>query len=320
MSEFLKVSYAEVLRTLRKLDDRDCYGGADESPRCDDLRQALRNLYQTSSPGQGAVLGIDVYRYSQYGDLEQALIPLVLRLIYEEASCDCLRQERYMFQRLLRNPSEGVSARVAGARLRKNWVDTGDGGYQLLETPLHALLFALNFETDVRSYNSGHFFPKLRQVVGALSLRYCITKESLFRFEGNLYGTAIINNSRILSRDSLNRCLIDQPTFDWFTDRFNGIEGLEFSSLKEIAELPEFTEYSRDYMAKQNVIIPATFGPSELPIHLVATQKIGVFEAKERTFAIYNLYVQLVLVLTENRRAKGSLFVVGLGNLNTTGL
>jgi len=320
MSECPKVEYSEVVAVLKRLDKRDLYGVNGTPPTCDDLRQALQSIYDVSPTNQVSVLGIDVYRYSQYPELEQALVPLVLRLVYEEAARDCLSQERYLFQHFLKTARERVTARTAGSRLRAQWVDTGDGGYQLLDTPLHALLFALNFETDVRSYNSGHFYPKLRQVVGALSLRYCITTEAAFRFEHNLYGAAIINNSRILSRDTLNRCLIDQSTFDWFTDRFNGIESLEFSTLSNVKMLPDFVDYSPDYLLQSNVLIPAEWGDSELPIHLIATQKIGTFEAKEKRLSIYNLYVQLLLVLSENRSKKESTFVVGLGNLNTSGL
>jgi hypothetical protein len=320
MSECPKVEYSEVLQALKEMDVRDRYGGNGEPPACDDLRHAMQNLYQVSPGDRVSVLGIDVYRYSQYKDLEQALIPLVLRLIYEEAAHDCLFQECYLFQQFLKRPEERVGTRIAGSRFRKRWIDTGDGGYQLLDTPLHALLFALKFETDVRSYNSGHFYPKLRQVVGALSLRYCITSEAAFRFEHNLYGAAIINNARILSRDTLNRCLMDEATFDWFTLRFNGIEGLEFASLNEIKGLPEFADYDPDYLSKSNVLIPAEVGEAELPMHFVAAQKIGTIEAKEQKMSIYNLYVQLLIVLSENRSKKGSLFVVSLGNLNTSGL
>jgi hypothetical protein len=320
MSECPRVEYSTVLAALKRLDKRDRYGENSLPPDCADLRKALQSIYGMSPKNQVSVLGIDVYRYSQYPELEQALVPLVLRLIYEEAARDCLSDERYLFQSFLKSPGERIGRRAASSRLRAQWVDTGDGGYQLLDTPLHALLFALNFEADVRSYNSGHFYPKLRQVVGALSLRYCITTEAAFRFEHNLYGSAIVNNARILSKDTLNRCLIDQNTFDWFMDRFNGIESLEFATLVDVKKLPDFTDYSPDFLSKSNVLIPAEWGEAELPIHLVAAQKIGTIEAKERKLSIYNLYVQLLLVLSEDQGKKGSTFVIGLGNLNTSGL
>lgn len=318
---FSRVRYEEVLGTLRQLDQRDRYGDNGRVPDCADLRQALETTYGASPGSPMSVLGVDVYRYSQYAELEQALVPLVLRLIYEEAARDCLSQERFVFQEFLETPDERINRRTAGSRLRKDWIDTGDGGFQMLATPLHALLMALNFETDVRTYNSGHFYPKLHQVVGSLSLRYCITTGAVFRFERSFYGPAIIDNARILSRDTLNRCLIDESTFDWFTDKFNGVESLEFSTLDNVKTLPDFSGYSPDYLAKSNVLIPAEWEDgSELPIHLVAAQKIGTIQAKRSSLSIYNLYVQALLVLSENNGTNQSTFVVGLGNLNTSGL
>lgn len=321
MSKCSEVKYSEVFAILKKMDTRDRYRGNGTAPACDELRQALQDIYNLSPTDPVSVVGIDVYRYSKYPELEQALVPLVLRLIYEEASHDCISDERYLFQPFLKSAEERIGCRAAGSRLRAQWIDTGDGGYQLFDTPLHALLFALSFETDVRSYNSGHFYPKLRQVVGALSLRYCITTQTAFRFEHNLYGAAIINNARILSKDTLNRCLVDQNTFDWFMDRFNGVEGLEFTTLDDVKKLPDFAGYDREYLSKSNVLIPAEWSnDTELPIHLVTAQKIGTIQAKEIGFSVYSLYVQLLLLLSENRLSKGSKFVISLGNLNTVGL
>lgn len=45
-------------------------------------------------------------------------------------------------------------------------------------------------------------------------------------FFSNFYGSAIINCARIISKDRLNRCLIDAETNKWFLHNTNGIETL----------------------------------------------------------------------------------------------
>ena len=205
--------------------------------------------------------------------------------------------------------------------IENSFISTGDGGYLIFETPLHAMFFAINFEVVVRSYNSFHLFPRLRKIIGSISLRYAITYDTLFHFDNNFYGSAIINNARILGKDNLNRCLLDERSFNWFLTNIDGIENLQVYTINDIANIYDFQNYNTD---------PIDHGVNEI-ISKEKTRlygiinsdilKIGEIQAKEMSLKIYNLHLQVSLKIRSDSASKNErLITISLGNLNTSGI
>jgi len=261
------------------------------------------NAYFADKEQQVSVLGVDIYQYSRYDNGRQRLIPSVFRFSYEMAKRFCQHREEFLFQ---------------DQQFEDNFISTGDGGFQIFATPLHALVFAAYFQVALNGYNSFFAWPRVRNFVGALSLRYAITTGSVFRQDSNFYGSAIINNARILSRDALNRLLIDSTTVDWFHRSIGSVESLLMLSREELQALPVFAEYKPK--ESKNSLIFSTRSSSDPSIRSLHLQKIGLVAAKNTQLDVYNLQVQIGFTLTVRENAPTRRIVVSLGNLNTTGI
>jgi hypothetical protein len=304
------LSYEGLLGILNNHDTKDKFDSPGYVPEGTELKKALTRAINPKSLTKQAVLGIDVYRYSQFDLLPQSLVPFVLRLLYSEV-CQLLRAgDPYLFHDVDR-------------KLRKHFIDTGDGGFQLLDTPIHALLFALNFETILRAFNSFRFYPRLRKLFDTdLNVRYAITYDRVFTFERNYYGPGIINNSRIIGRDKLNRCLIDQGTFDWFTRNTRGVENLGSIGLQDLHRLPDFEGYDASLATKDGQIFPPKGGFQLLtPWKDIDVLKIGDISVKNDSMPVYSLHMHVMLTLGDEKdQTKKETFTVTLGNLNTSGI
>jgi hypothetical protein len=251
------------------------------------------------------VLGIDIYHYSQYKPLEQTLIPILFKIIFEQVSSLCILNSSYVFQKYKNAET-----------FNKLFINAGDGGFQIFDTPIHAIAYAINFQMVVRYYNSGRFYPKLRKIVGPINLRYAMTTDKIYKLNKDFYGPAIINNARILSKDSLNRFLLDKNTYDWFLQNINGIENLQLVSLNQIDELDDFTDYDFSENENINEIYPKKLGFNFDKIITSDIQKIGKIETKLSQLSIYNLHLQYQGSLSD----KNQMTIVSLGNLNTSGI
>lgn len=251
-------------------------------------------------------LGIDIYHYSDYPAEQQALIPFVFKLLYEEAVRLCVAQDQYVFQ-----------GHIGKRGLEEYFISTGDGGFQIFETPIHAIVFAINFAVMLRAYNAFKFHPQLRDFVGEINLRYAITTDTLFRFDRNFYGTAIINNARILGKDSLNRLLIDENTHNWFMININGVENLQTLELADLAMLGDFARYDRAYMKAPHE--NGTFVKKYCEVTAADILKIGTILAKNTKLSIYNLHIQSKQ-LVDTRAKKPRYMTISLGNLNISGI
>jgi hypothetical protein len=146
-----------------------------------------------------------------------------------------------------------------------------------------------------------------------ISLRYAITYDYLYSYKNNFYGKAIIKNARILSKDKLNRTLIDKETYKWFEKNINGFESLNTiknnniygTTLKEIFKDNE-----------QSTVDSYLYG-DENKITTSICQKISEINVKNDKFFVYNLYLQIMMKICGNEK-KG--FIVPVGNLNPQGL
>ena len=308
MKDVQKFSFESLKELLDKYDTRPMYREKAVVPEDDGLYNQLSQSINFGKFTDKTVLGIDIYQYSQYRSLEQSIVPFLFKLLYKETVALCLQKAKFIFQKY----EEGD--------FKKQFIDSGDGGFQLFQTPLHAVIFAIHFELFVRYYNAFQLYPKLRKLIGPLNLRYALTHDLVFEFEGNYYGPCIINCNRILSKDELNRFLIDENTYNWFMLNMSGLENLQIISIEEIMRMKGFEDYKvSDDMES---IFPMTmdFEPKKNIIS-VDVQKIGKIEVKSTSLSIYNLHIQYLGGITHKEDpSQRTVITLSLGNLNTSGI
>jgi hypothetical protein len=222
-----------------------------EKPDTKELWSKLVDHFMVEEIEDKTVVGIDIYQYSQYEESVQILIPIIFQEIYKNCIYMCWANEKYLFQKY-----EEVK------QLSEQFIDTGDGGFQIFDTPLHAIIFICHFSTAIHLYNSYSILPKMRSITGEISLRYVMTHDKTYKiitYDENkrYYGPSIINNARILGKDNLNRFLIDQNTYEWFMMKISGIENLEHLKYGGISNLEYFkkNEYDAEIIKKNKYSI-----------------------------------------------------------------
>jgi hypothetical protein len=304
-----QLDFDQILAILKEYDTESIYEKVNIIPHSEDLFEQLQSYIDIKSFTRVSVLGIDIYRYGLYKHLQQILIPSVFKIIFNKAIRLCLENNQFVFQRYTKE------------RIEESFISTGDGGFLIFETPLHALFFAINFEMVVRAYNSYHLFPKLRDIIGSLSLRYAITYDTIFHLQHNYYGSAIINNARILDKDTLNRCLIEQNTYEWFMANIDGIENLQVYTIDQIANIYQFLSYDRKFIEHGiNEIIDDEVSRRSGIINSDVS-KIGQILSKESQLNIYNLHLQVTMKIFADHKVESKRTItVSLGNLNTAGI
>jgi hypothetical protein len=173
----------------------------------------------------------------------------------------------------------------------------------------------------IRAYNSYHLYPKLRNIIGSLSLRYAVSYDTIFHFDNNYYGSAIINNARILDKDTLNRCLIDQQTYDWFLISIDGLENLQVLTIEEIANIYDFLDYDRKFISEGENEILDNNTSRRTGIINSDILKVGQILSKQTLINIYNLHLQVTMQIYSDRKVESKRTItVSLGNLNTSGI
>lgn len=303
------LDFEAIRKILEENDTRVVFEKTNLIPESQDLYDKLRKYVGYGDIARKAVLGIDIYKYSSYGVFEQTLIPFLFKTLYDMTINLCIQNHRFIFQKYTKED------------FSKNFISTGDGGYLMLDTPLHCLIFAINFAVVLRTYNAYHVYPKLRKIIGGISMRYAITLEKVYMFGQNYYGRGIINCARILVKDDLNRCLFDENVHSWFTINMEGIENLQVISIQDIANIYDFKGYNREIL-KQH--------PDEIFEHDISRRygiinadilKIGKISSKETDISIYNVHLQVTLNLTNDDDPKQKKTItISLGNLNTSGI
>ncbi|MDP1728006.1 MAG: hypothetical protein Q8M15_14570 [Bacteroidota bacterium] len=252
------------------------------------------------------ILGIDIYRYSQYEPFEQIFIPVIFNRLYSLTVNSVLKFENYFFISYGKNSKD----------FKAKFVSTGDGGFQIFETPIQAIIFSIYFQANVKKFISGNnlsaYFLKLHGIIDFIDLRYAITSGMVYLYEGNYYGPGIISNARILSKDSLNRLLVDYNTIKWFTNNINSVENLMDIDLKSISHIPEYKESA-------DLELQSTLFHLKGAIKTVDLLKIGSIKIKESDLDVYSLHVQALIRLSTRTNLYNN-FLITLGNLNTTGI
>ncbi len=267
-----------------------------------DLKE-LENLARTAQK-EKAVLGIDIYRYSEYPVEKQAYIPILFDFIYILCVQDCLEKEEFFFKKYKNFNS-----------FKKQFISTGDGGFQIFDNPLEAIVFSMYFQTYIKKFNSGTMIStaidNLNRVIGAVELRYALTFDKIHQYNSNFYGVGIINNARILAKDRLNRCLADNNTCQWFEKNVNGFENLLVIHKLDLLKTNYFKKYESSLKSD-------LFDTTKTMVKSALALKIGDIKSKNTDLSIYNLYIQAIM----NRRSRKNYddFVVSVGNLNTKGI
>lgn len=248
-----------------------------------------------------AVLGFDIYKYSQYQHLQQILIPHLFKKLYDYTVTNCIKGEKSIFKG--KSPKDFTDF----------FIDTGDGGFQIFVNPFEALIFAMYFQANVARYNTCNILTEdIYEIVGEVSLRYSLTFGNVNYYNKNYYGSAIINCARIMSRDKLNRFLVDDHIVSWFNKNFNGIENLqalEFDEdFKKIDILGSIAgNFSSIIFERQGNII-----------RKVDILKIGEIRSKSDILSIHSLHMQYTLNAEKSPDFRK--YTVSIGNLNSLGL
>jgi len=304
------LNHQEIIKILEEFDNRVVFEKTNMIPNETDLLEELDLYIGYEDIGFRSVLGIDIFQYSSYGEIEQTMLPFVFTTLFKATINLCLRNHPYIFQKYRED------------LINKNFISTGDGGFLILDSPLHSLVFASNFAIILRIYNSYHFYPKLRRIVGPIKLRYAITYDKIYSFDNNYYGLAVINNSRILIKDSLTRCLIDENVYNWFEINIDGLENLQILTIKDISNIYEFkAEYDRSVIDNIKDEIFEDEASRKYGIINSDILEIGKIKSKETVMNIYNLHLQISLNLyNDEDRTRMRTITASLGNLNTTGI
>jgi len=249
-----------------------------------------------------AVLGFDIYKYSKYPLVEQSLIPYIFKILYEATIKICLSHETFLFQKYDKDI------------FQKHFIDTGDGGFKIFNNPFEAIIFAVYFQANIQRFNSGflHNFVELRNLVGEITLRYSLTNDNVYYLNNNFYGSAIINNARILSKDKLNRFLIDENSFLWFRKILNGIENLKVIDITDFKDIELFDNY--DFNEGTSYLFDFEDNSRFLNVNSL---KIGEVKAKQDILSVYSIYIQTFMKSPGKKLEK---ITVSTGNLNSSGI
>ncbi len=308
-STIKQLEHAEIKSILNELDKRVVFDKTNIIPDHRKLYSQLKEYISYERISRKSVLGMDMFQYSSYGEFEQTLIPFLFKTMFESTIKLCLENHSFIFQR------------YTSERIERNYISTGDGGFLLFDNPLQSLLFACNFAVVLRAYNAYHYYPRLRRIIGGISMRYAITYDKVYTFNKNYYGRGIINNARILIKDNLNRCLIDEHVHSWFTTNLDGVENLQIVTIDDIANIFEFSrDYDRKFLEKPDELFENE--PSrKYGIINSDILKIGNIQSKETAISVYNLHLQVTIrLVNDDDPDQKRLITVSLGNLNTTGI
>lgn len=254
-----------------------------------------------------SVLGVDIYKYSEYKPAQQMYIPVLFDYLYQATVKNCLNAEPLIFQHYTTN--------LKG--FQKRFISTGDGGFQIFDTPLEAIIFSIYFQLHIKRFNSGgdstylEELKRLRELIGKIELRYAITLDSIYAYNNNFYGPGIINNARILSKDNLNRLLIDENVLDWFDSKINSIENLSVLKREDFQKI-ELFKYS-DLSLATNLF-------ANQNIKTVDVLKIGAIKIKSTELKVYNLHIQAGLSAKNENLEVYNYYSTTIGNLNTKGI
>ena len=270
----------------------------------DNFEEYLK-IYFEGKYSKKCVLGIDIYKYSKYEFVPQSLLPFLFEHLLHASIKQCINEEKFIFEKWKLDEFE------------HKFINTGDGGFIIFENPIEAIIFLSYFQANLHEFNTNNLNIYLKNIVKDITLRYCLTWDDVIHYSKNHYGPGIINNARILSKDTLNRCLIDSNCYNWFLENINGIENLININLDKLRLADDFKNNNTNLLLIEpaNIIIHSK-GNSFKNIIL---SKIGQIDIKNKMFDVYNLFIQLNLATDGPNPLKNDYFI-SIGNINSQGI
>ncbi|GBF41199.1 hypothetical protein LPTSP2_04710 [Leptospira ellinghausenii] len=270
--------------------------------------ESLKKYFDTRKKNI-SVLGFDIYHYSQYKNQDQDIIPFLFDDLLRESSIFAATFDSFIFQKEKKE-------------IYTKLISTGDGGFLTFENPLNALIFLLYFNIQLKYFNSFHRMEKIRKMLGPISIRYAITTDSIFGYDHNIFGPAIINNARIMSGDKLNRLIIDKKTHEWFEKNLFGLENLPNIDIPYLKNKNLYKKYND--LTKNCWYITHNINERNPKIINVDVLKIGESEIKKTKLDTYNVIVTYKAKAFKKYDIQDTEefnnITLNLGNYNTTGL
>jgi len=285
---------AELEKNYKKYDLNNNFKKHDENEENGKVKADFAEYSQTYFQSfKKSVLGLDIYKYSGYPEEKQNFIPYVFDLLLDETDKQLKSEEKTLFESF---------------NIKDNFISTGDGGYVIFSKPFHAFVFNFYFYSILHLFNTEHLFPELKKYIGEIFIRSVITYDKVYLYNKNSYGNAIITNSRILSKDRLNRFLIDKNTFEYFNMVCNGIESIPL--------IPD--KFNQIFGGADTYF----FNKKNTPFRNIHVQKLNDTLAKNLSLVIYNVEIQLNIVLNSTTKNENNSinFICSIGNLNTNNL
>ena len=303
-----KILYPEVITLLNEIDIKDDCSFVSTEPNEESHEKFLGSLYkyfEGNNDPKKSVLGIDIFKYSKYDYAKQKLIPIIFRYLVSCTIDSCfLLESNFTFH-------------YDKESILKEMIDTGDGGFLVFQNPIDTIIFLTYFAANLHSFNSYHSYPNLRKYIGPLTIRFAITYDKVYQIDSNFYGPAIINNARIMSRDKLNRLLIDGNTYDWYLLNTNGIENILLISIEHLFRQKPLAGLTRDQV--KSLIFKNDKGSPV--IKNVFCQKLERINVKDDNFDVYNLIIQICLFMYDDEKVdEHTAFITTIGNMNCNGI
>ena len=253
------------------------------------------------------VLGLDIYKYSKKKEDKQKLVPIVFDILYRQTVEWITEFEIEIFTDL--------------KNIRKKFIHTGDGGFQIFDNPIVGIVFLIYFFTILTLFNNGNCFDKIRKFVGKIEIRACLTLGNIYKYNKKYFGKPIIQNARILSADKLNRFLIDENINNWFDKHLNGLTSIKIRTARDIEKILKIPNesYTKSRIFPQSHYLEVDSLPvGGHPIVNVTNQKIGELSVKNDINSIYNVELQRIANIGNIKEPKT--LIVNIGNSNTNGL
>ena len=298
-------SYEKISSFLKEYDKKSADDLISQEPSDKELKaftDELEKKFADHPKNKKAVLGIDIYKYSKYDFFQQKFIPFIFSFFLEKATALFFKHEIFF------------SSHYDKETFKNNLVNTGDGGYLFFQKPIDAIVFLSKFNAYLHLFNSYHRFPKLRKYLGPLTIRYAITYDQIYKIESKYYGPAIIKNARIISKDKLNRFLIDDKTYEWFLLNTNGIENLLNLHIDQMNHLINQNHKNKDSL--KSILFSSDKNKSH--IQHIFCQKLEKISVKDDDFDVYNLMIQCFVNIFHTKKAIP--FITSIGNMNCNGI
>ncbi|PKA10407.1 hypothetical protein CH372_19550 [Leptospira meyeri] len=293
------------------------------TPDVTNINKALDKMFEDKESSKASVVCLDLYKYSQKNLQQQILIPGLMHDLHKFTIGNLFKYEGYIFENIMLRIEELENIDDLGKDIK--YIDNGDGFFIIFPNPLYSLLYIIWFEISLRFYNTYHLSPEFREITGQLIIRYSISYDILVEFINdknnglnNFYGPALINAGRIISKDKLNRLLIDENVVNWFLRYFNGIENLLSLNVHDIINIIKSAyNINIEYPSGEYFSILDNLKEKHWGIRSIDLLKVGEIQIKNGTIQIHNLHIQAQSALLPNKSDEEEVKItVTIGNLN----